>query len=672
MAQPHLIELDEAVSRIKQACEARASDSPSPFFFMVGAGLSYPSVPLAADIVSKCKEVAQSYGRGDEPAEKNSLDTYSHWFQTAYSEPDQRQKYLRELIEGKQITHANFRLAHLLLNHTVSNMVVTTNFDDFLSKALNLFGKPHIVCDHPQTVGRINPTKQILQIVHLHGSYWFYDCCNLRGELEDRAQQSRQTTSTMASLLDMIFWDRSPLIIGYSGWEGDVFMEALRRRLARPLGTNVYWFCRRKSSIASIPEAFRNNPNIRFVVASKQSIPQTAGDAISIEQKIDARQASTDEGETKGLATKRDDEPTLLADTVLAKLIQAFKLEAPDLTRDPLGFYAARLEDSLPKGEASDTDTDIYAIKAVIERVRNAKQIEEEAIKPSEVTLEEVRDAVRRADYGSAARLGVQIQLGSLSANELEELADAMSSTAVGLFDNPEEEISAYDLVVSIRDELSRRQVAENPALTNLVARALYNKGIRLGTLNRSEEAITAYDELLRYGEGTDPTLQKLVARGLRNKGNRLGSLDRNEEAIAVYDEVVRRYGEAKEPALLEQVAKALVNKGFTLGELNRGEEAIVVYDELQQRYRDATEPALREEVAKALFNTGITSHALGRHEDAINAYEEVVRRYGEASEPALRDIVAKALVGRSLFNPRSTSKAKRRPSKKAGRAPIV
>ena len=435
---------------------------------------------------------------------------------------------MREIIEGRPITHANFRLAHLLLNHTVSNIVVTTNFDDFLSKALSLFGKPHIVCDHPQTVGRINPMKQILQIVHLHGSYWFYDCCNLRGELESRAEQSTQTTSTMASLLDMIFWDRSPLIIGYSGWEGDVFMEALKRRLARPLGTNVYWFCYRRSTVDSIPDHFKNNPNIRFVVVNKQSIPQTGNHAIAMEQKIDPPQESAEEIETKGMATKRDDEPTLSADTVLAKLIQAFKLDAPDLTKDPLGFYAARLEDSLPKGEASDTDTDIYAIKAVIERVRIAKQREddetgEKAIKPSEVTLEQVRDAVRRADYGSAVRLGVQIQLGNLSAPELEELVDAMSSTAVGLFDNPEEEISAYDLVVSVRDELSRRKIAESPALTNLVARALFNKGARLGTLQRSEEAIATYDELLRYQEGTDPTLRKIVARGLRNKGNRLG-----------------------------------------------------------------------------------------------------------------------------------------------------
>src|ERR1044072_5620084 len=136
MAQPHFIELDEAVSRIKQACEDRENEAHHPFFFMVGAGLSYPSVPLAPDIVSKCKEVAQRYGRGSEAAEKSALDSYSYWFQTAYAEPKQRQKYLHDLISEKPITHANFRLAHLLLSNKISNLVVTTNFDDFLAQAL--------------------------------------------------------------------------------------------------------------------------------------------------------------------------------------------------------------------------------------------------------------------------------------------------------------------------------------------------------------------------------------------------------------------------------------------------------------------------------------------------------------------------------------------------------
>ncbi len=55
------------------------------------------------------------------------------------------------------------------------------------------------------------------------------------------------------------------------------------------------------------------------------------------------------------------------------------------------------------------------------------------------------------------------------------------------------------------------------------------------------------------------------TAQSLYNTGVVLGLLKRSEEAIVVYDEVVRRFGEATEPALREQVAWAQNGKGFNL-----------------------------------------------------------------------------------------------------------
>src|SRR5215213_247824 len=446
MPEPHFIELDEAVSRIKRAYEGHSPTAASPYFFMVGAGISYPSVPLAAEIISQCKEVARVHGRGEDSKKRNSLEDYSFWFEAAYAHRDQRQSYLRKLILGKPITHANFRLAHLLLNNTISNLVVTTNFDDFLSKALTLFGKPHIICDHPRTVSRINPDPNpddlIPQIIHLHGSHSFYDLINLRGEFEDRAQQSRQTASTMASLLDRIMWDRSPIIIGYGGWEGDVFMEALRRGIDRGLRRNAYWFCYRKSAVDLLPEQFRNSSDIWFVVPSEKSSSKTTAEPISVNP--EAGQGT----KAKPLSGESNDGPSLSAEAVMDKLIQAFQPELPELTRNPLAFFVRNLETSLPFDDATEPGTDLYTIKNVIERVRRAKRREDEeiaaaTITPSESNLEKVRDAVRRADYTEAVRQAVQIQLSKLSSQDLEELADAMWSAAVGLFDNSPEEISA-------------------------------------------------------------------------------------------------------------------------------------------------------------------------------------------------------------------------------------
>jgi tetratricopeptide (TPR) repeat protein len=656
MREPRFIELDEAVSRIKQACQKPSRDS-SPFFFMVGAGISCPSVPLAMDIVSECKEVAKSYGRSVETPATTGVDLYSHWFQTAYAEPYQRQEYLRALIEGKPITHANFRLAHLLLQHTISNIVVTTNFDDFLSKALGLFGKSHIVCDHPQTAGRINHTQPMLQIVHLHGSYWFYDCCNLRGELEDRAQQSEQTTLTMASLLDMILWDRSPLIIGYSGWEGDVFTEALKRRLARPLRSNAYWFCYKRSDVDSIPDWLKYHANISFVVPNKKPIskPDPGPAATGTDARLKPGQPLVEDVKSTASSAEKLGEPVLPADTVLDKLIRAFELMAPELTKDPLGFFAKQLDNSLPKDPASDTDYDIYAIKRVIERVTRAKQRDDnEAVsvagEPLDSHLEDVRDALRRADYREAIRQGSQIVLSDLSSEDLAELADAMWAAARRVSEHPDDAVRAYDLVISIRDEEARKQVPETPATRTQLARSMLSKGVALHTMGRSEESIAVFEELIRRSkEATESDVQTCVAIALVNKGIAFATLSRIEEEIDAYDEMLQRFGEAANPTLREQIARALLNRGVALESLRRSKEAIASYDELLKRFGEVTEPALQEQVAKALRNRGVALGSLDRREEAIEGYNELLRRFGEASEPALREQVAKALINKGV-----------------------
>src|SRR5439155_7544974 len=117
------------------------------------------------------------------------------------------------------------------------------------------------------------------QIVHVHGSYLFYDCANLRGEIVGRAQLDRETSLTMVGLLDNVLWARSPIVVGYSGWEGDVIMSALKRRLGggQPLGHTVYWVCYKREAAAQLPEWLRANGNVRFVVPPEKpsSLPET-------------------------------------------------------------------------------------------------------------------------------------------------------------------------------------------------------------------------------------------------------------------------------------------------------------------------------------------------------------------------------------------------------------
>src|SRR5580698_10619389 len=234
------IKLDEAVRQIYQIVDQRRNRKlVSPFFFIVGAGVSHPPIPLAREIEELCRKEAEKYGQVASPVSGKAIDSYSHWLDKAYPSPDELQEYLRGLMKNLPISKANLRLAHLVLDGTIARSVFTPNFDDMLTKALELFGKRPLVCDHPLTVGRMKIDSKDIQIIHVHGSYWFYDCCNLTQDITDRSG-----SAPMSNKLGEFFSDHSPLVIGYSGWEGDILMASLKRRLESDMGKlkiPLYW-----------------------------------------------------------------------------------------------------------------------------------------------------------------------------------------------------------------------------------------------------------------------------------------------------------------------------------------------------------------------------------------------------------------------------------------------
>lgn len=634
-------DLDAVVGEIVQACEEK-----SPFFFLVGAGISCPSVPLAKSIEDECRVVARKFGREATLAQDDTaLQRYSQSFKVAYPQPSQRQKYLRKLIEGRAITHANLRLAHILSAKKIANLVVTPNFDDLLSRALTLFGVPHRICDHPQTVERIDPGQDEVQLIHVHGTYWFYDCCNLMGEIEERASLSPETSFTVASLLDRILSTHSPLVIGYSGWEGDVIMKALRRRLNQHrLPNNLYWFCYRREDLNGIPDFVKNHADVHFIVpkaSPERAMPgREKTEATKQETAVSFARIPPPSSGPIGLEPVSE---ILPAQLVLDKLIQGLHLETPNLARDPLGFFAGNLKNSLPRDEDPKL-RDIYFIGSIIEQINQAKFCLAQSVQANDTALQQVLDAVRRSQYEEAIRSAAKINLRSLKSNQLRRLLESVLAALARPQSSPEEMLEGNNIVISLASMLLESEAKETAATAHL-ARALFNKGFALGTLNKHEEAIVAYDDLVRrFGGSSESVMMEQVGWALFNKGLALVSLNRNEEAIAACEEVVRRSAGAADPALSEQAAWALFYKGFALGAMNRNEEAIAAYDDLIRRFADAAEPALQEKVAWSLNNKGYALGELSRTDEAMAVYDDVVKRFGDSSEPALREQVAWAL----------------------------
>jgi tetratricopeptide (TPR) repeat protein len=201
------------------------------------------------------------------------------------------------------------------------------------------------------------------------------------------------------------------------------------------------------------------------------------------------------------------------------------------------------------------------------------------------------------------------------------------------------------DAIAACDEVVARFGAADQPALQEKVATALFNKGVTLGQLGRSEDAIAAYDEVVaRFGASDQSALQEAVALALVNKGVTLGQLGRNEDEIAAYDEVIGQFGASDQPALQEQVAKALFFKGLSLVQLGRREDAIAAYDEVIGRFGASDQSALQEQVAEALFFKGISLGQLGRPEDAIAAFDMVIGQFGAADQSDLQEQLDRAL----------------------------
>jgi tetratricopeptide (TPR) repeat protein len=621
----NFLELGQAVKQIKDACRT-SSELPNQqrkFFFIIGAGASQPSVPLAGAITAHCKQRAEQQGNQNSPVSKTEGGEYSHWLEQAYPQRMDRQNYLRSLIEGKPIPHAHLRLAHLLLESEIANLVVTTNFDDFLSRALALFGKPHMVCDHPNTTERIDPERQDIQIVHVHGSYWFYDCCNLTDEIDQRSVRSDQRNQTMASLLDRILANRSPIVVGYSGWENDVIMQALKRRLNGSLPYNLYWVLhkRPKPGESPLPDWLCRHSDVKFV--APREMQATSGSTNML--------ASLEKGD--GLKSSALDAPQ-----VFSAMIESLGLEPPLLTQNPLQHFKVHLENSLPQDEGEQKDP--YGFQAVIAKIERANERDQEQ-QPD--LLEPIRDALRKAQYREVIQLAQAISLDSLE-NDLQRqaLIEALWNAAFSLLDDSDEELLAYQLITDVYDALST--ASQKPDLTRTSSKALLNKGITLDNLNRSEEAIAVYDTLIdRFADSTEPALQEQVARVFVNKGIILNHLNRSEEAITVYDTLVDRFADSTEPTLQEQVANALFNKGYTLGKLNRSDEEIAVYESVIERFGNSTELVLQERVTNALINKGVGLFSLNRSQEAIAVYDDLLARFSDSAEPTLQRQVSKA-----------------------------
>ena len=200
-----ILSLREAINLIWETVEiGREMESGCPYLFIVGAGISAPEILTANGIIDQCKKKVEQLCQGDEEklqricdtAERlgeNSAKYYSYWFEQAYKNKIHRQQYLKSIMNNSRISMSNLLLAQILNIKTIATTAITPNFDNHLLKSLNLLGNYDVFSANNMLDNiALNANSKTVQIMHVHGTYEFYDCCNLESEIAKIASETVQ------------------------------------------------------------------------------------------------------------------------------------------------------------------------------------------------------------------------------------------------------------------------------------------------------------------------------------------------------------------------------------------------------------------------------------------------------------------------------------------------
>ncbi|WP_339147820.1 MULTISPECIES: SIR2 family protein [unclassified Sutcliffiella] len=625
-----IVKLEIAINEIARA--VTPEDTKNPFYFIVGAGISSPIIPTANKIIKDCKELTdQTY---EEIKELNGSEEYSTWLQRALPHSKSRREYFRKLIENKPITNANFKLAHLLSKGGIGKVVITPNFDNFLARALTLFNSNPMICDHPGTAFKIDAELDEIQLVHIHGNYLSYDCCNLTVEITDRTAATQ-----MASMLERIGGSRSPIIVGYSGWEDDIIMTYLKRRLNEPsLPYNLYWFCYNEDSISSMPDWLKSHNNVVFVVAND-------------------RVKNLDED----LKSPIDSKNFLPAEVVFESMIQKLQLAEPEITKDPLSFLANLIQGT----EDTDENNDVFFLSHVVHRLKKLQSLEV-SVNSNKVDYSKVqtlRSLVVSSQYEASLKLLDSLQL---DINELEEYQKVELIEILVLLimkSKPSEEIIVasdlnYDVYKSLKDNKFKNK------LSLKVASCLLIRAETLEELERYEETVETLNGIIdRFQHEDSFSFRLLFLDTLNLKSQVLSEMELVYEAIDSFEEGILRYENETSIEFEVRVAFLLVQKTRLLEVIGETKLAKIEINRYLRKFNDSQNEDIQ--IVTTLILNLYTFARLHIKEDEkviIDAYNELYKVYSNSKNPMFNThfIYTTFYIGRTYYLNNEISKAEK------------
>lgn len=415
-------DLDYAIRVIKATIQDHSPEVCYPYFFIVGAGISAPEIPIASEIIKKCKRKCKeldeiSYIQFENETkvhENNPMKYYSEWIEFAYPNRIDRSNLFKGLNAKAKISSANLILAQILDSKKFANTVFTTNFDDSLKRALNLIGTKEFVSAENAMDNLVvnNHTKEI-QIIHVHGTYKFYDCANLEDEITEVAGQSGTISSTR--LLNTFLIDQAPIIVGYSGWESDVIMKCLKERISYPTPLRYIWVCHSTKNYDSLPQWLKVSNNIIFVVPS-------------------GNDENCDNGDYIQEFTENINESLIDATKFFKRLVCEFKIPTSTVLSNPYQYFSKTISELLPENE------DVLHLRHWTQRLKLLEKNSGEF----DAAVRKMEDFSLSKDYSSATTILHSFNKMPLSPADIEFIA----SLIVEFIDDRNTDQSADDRFV--------------------------------------------------------------------------------------------------------------------------------------------------------------------------------------------------------------------------------
>ena len=668
-----------------------------PYFFIAGAGISAESVKTAAQITSECRRICRKtqYSSTDGDAEEQ----YLYWLESAFPHKETRKRYIENLIKDKKIPESAIKLANILQSRKVSNLVVTPNFDTFVYQALKLFGENNVlVADSCKSAGKLNIENNSLNILHVYGTYEFYDCCALN-YLKER-NNSEDELFSVRSFLRTALNGMSPVVIGYSGWENDVIMSELKERFKMSLKYKMYWFCHTEEDYKNLPSWLKYYDKERKI---------TRDDVVFVLPKEDNVYGF----EMDDNLSYTDIDETLDAGDIFSSFIKEFDVKSPEIIRNPLKFLKTYFRENFADNMYCDylllrfneegNDEEINAIKeSIINKdissflkktetfAENVESRDESSVKiilnyleliikehtaaglgktDLRKTINLYKTIYKRIEKSAADEdkiKYIKIQLEEIIEYDNYRVINTKIDEALELINTVSESVEAYKEVyrrcINIKlsyieedsDELYSRIIEkiekwDDAEDKKLLIRMYIERAVLLEDDDNFEGAVTMLDNAEKYfGYVNDEDWIEDISILCRyRKAQLFNEQEQYDKALLEIETIKSRYYDRDDLKLKEQLADALILKGFILKKNNKLDEAEDTFEEIYSKYSRDKEDDIRRKAVKALMNKAEVLEMDENFYEAIEVYNDVINRYNDDYDVELKRIAAQARLNK-------------------------